>query len=168
MRKFAVLVLLAHWGMSGALLVSAGDLQIAPVRSASIAGVVVNERHEPLSHVLVQAFPAQIMDAQAQARPDVPPALMLTRASGSASTDDQGHFRISGLDVERFVIAAEPASLLPMRGSSPAAVYATTFYPSTLNIQQATPVSSSADSETMIEVGLLRVQGARLSGSVVS
>jgi len=80
-----------------------------PVDGGSIVGVVVNERHEPIGRATVQAFPALATAPQAPGRQNLPP---LMRASGSASTNDEGRFRISRLEPGEYLVAAEPVSLL--------------------------------------------------------
>jgi hypothetical protein len=105
--------------------------------NAIIAGVVVNERQEPVARALVLAFPAGRTVPQGQTPP-------LKRANGSASTDPEGRFQISGLELGEYVVAAAPAALLPSGGSTQPAIYATTFYPSTIDNQQVVRVSSVA------------------------
>ena len=137
----------------------------APAGNASIGGVVLNERHEGLARVTVQAFPTQAIAAQAG---HAGPPLMSMRASGSASTDSQGRFRIAGLEPGDYVIAAEPVSPVPARGAAASQIYAATFFPSTIDLRQAGRVSVAADRETTVQIELVRVAGARVSGSVVS
>ena len=66
------------------------------------------------------------------------------------------------------MVAAEPVSMLPSEASPTAEIYATTFYPSTIHDQEAARVSASAREDTPIRIELVRVRGARVSGSVVS
>jgi hypothetical protein len=125
----------------------------------------LNERHEPVARATVQAFPALATGPQTQGRQTLPP---LMRASGSASTDGEGRFRISGLEPGEYLVAAATASLLSGGSSNQAETYAITFYPSALNDRLAVRVSVSADLETTVPIELVRVRGARVSGSVVN
>lgn len=133
--------------------------------SGIIVGVVVNERQEPVARAEVQAFAVRTTNAQAQPRQTVP---FSARASGSASTDTQGRFQITGLELGEYLVAAEPVPLLPSSGSRPTPIYATTFYPSTIDYQKTPRVSAMAYSAALIQIELVRVKGARVSGSVVS
>jgi len=130
-----------------------------------IVGLVVNERQEPVARVTVQAFSARATGPGTQPHETVP---FSTRASGSASTDTQGRFQIAGLELGEYLVAAEPVPLLPSIGSRSTSIYATTFYPSTVDNQLAVRVSASAHAASTIQIELVRVKGARVSGSVVS
>jgi hypothetical protein len=121
-----------------------------------IVGLVVNERHEPVARVIVQAFSAGI------------PLPQTLRHDRSAETDTEGRFRISGLALGEYLIAAATQPLYPSGGPTPATIYGTTFYPSTIDARQAVRVSASDDAAKPIQVELVRVRGARVSGSVVS
>ena len=65
-----------------------------------IVGVVVNERQEPVARAEVHAFAARTTNEQAQPRQTVP---FSARASGSASTDAQGRFQVSGLELGEYL-----------------------------------------------------------------
>lgn len=149
---------------------NSGRISQSPERTPTggmgiIVGMVVNESREPVASAIVQAFSAGVIVPQARAPRTVPP---LMRASGSATTDAEGRFRISGLALGDYLIAAAPTPVFPSGGSAPAQMYATTFYPSTIDDRQAARVSAFSDAATAIQIELVRVPGARLSGSVVS
>jgi hypothetical protein len=95
--------------------------------SGIIVGVVVNERQEPGASAEVQAFAVRATNEQAQPRQTVP---FSARASGSASTDAQGRFQISGLELDEYLVAAQPVPSLTSGESRQTAIYATTFFPS--------------------------------------
>lgn len=163
-RQCAAVVLMALGFVSQPFLLSGSQSSNGPAsETGTILGIVVNERHEPVAHAIVQVF-STLETPQAQPRSTVPPVM---RGSGSASTDNHGRFRISGLELGEYIVAAEPASLLPPR-SARAETYATTFYPSTVDNQQAARVSVSANAETTVLIELVRVRGARISGFVAS
>src|SRR6266436_5291729 len=82
----------------------------APKGNGVITGTVVNERHEPVRFVVVQAFPANdVRNAQEQEA-----LLRRSQTGGSAVTNTEGHFIISGLlPLGEYVIAAEPQPFVP-------------------------------------------------------
>ncbi len=136
----------------------------APKDNGVITGTVVNERHEPVMGVIVQMFSA---DAVLNSRgPESTPRRGLP--NGSAVTNDEGRFVISGLPSGNYVIAAEPQPLIPDRRSLPTRVYGTTFYPSTLEDDKAASVSVSSYFQATIQIELVPVSGMRIAGSVMS
>jgi hypothetical protein len=136
----------------------------SPKGSGIITGTVINERHEPVQAVVVQAFSAEeIRNSRGQ---ESAPRRGLP--NGSALTNAEGRFEISGLPSGDYVIAAEPQPFIPDRRSLPTRVYGTTFYPSTLEDDKAASVSVSSYSPAAIQIELLPVPGMRISGSVMS
>ena len=130
-----------------------------------IAGVVVNARREPVARATVLAFSAATNIAKTQP-PEIVP--FSTRASGWASTDAEGRFHITGLAAGEYLIGTGPIPGLPAAGSSETPIYATTFYPSTIDHQAAARVSAVSSGGAPIQIELVQVEGARVSGSVVS
>jgi hypothetical protein len=133
--------------------------------SGIIAGVVVNERQEPIARAQVQAFSVRTTVPQVQQGQTVP---FSRRANGSASTDAEGRFRISGLEMGDYLVAAEAVPSLTSGASRQTPVYATTFYPSTTDYQVAVRVSAMSYEAAPIRIELVRVKGARVAGSVAS
>lgn len=131
--------------------------------SGVIAGVVVNEREEPVARARVYAF--LVRTPQVQPGQAVP---FSTRANGSTSTDAEGRFRISGLDVGDYLVAAEAVPSLTSGASKQAPVYATTFYPSTTDYQGAVRVSAMLYEAAPIRIEMVQVNGVRVAGSAVS
>ena len=105
----------------------------APKGNGVITGTVVNERHEPVLGVVVQTFSAD--DVRNSRGPESTPRRGLP--NGSAVTNAEGHFVISGLPSGDYAIAAEPQPFIPDRRDLPTRVYGTTFYPSTLEDYKA-------------------------------
>lgn len=130
-----------------------------------ITGVIVNERQEPVARAQVQAFSVGTSVPPAQQGQIVP---FSTRAGGSTSTDAEGRFRISGLELGDYLVAAEAVPSLTTGASSQTPIYATTFYPSTIDSQAAAHVSAMASAAAALRIELVRVKGARVAGSVVS
>ena len=137
----------------------------SPARNGIIAGVVVNARREPVARATVLAFSAATNVTTTPPREIVP---FSTRASGSASTDAQGRFHITGLAPGEYLIGTGPIPALPAAGSMETPIYATTFYPSTIDHQAAARVSALPSGGAPIQIELVQVKGARVSGSVVS
>jgi hypothetical protein len=135
-----------------------GSQAAPPPRTAVISGVVVNDRKEPVARVQVQAFSVRAVLPGAQQYRTIP---FSNRASGSATTEADGRFQISGLESGEYFVAAEPVPLLTSG-------FATTFYPSTIDHLLAAQVSATRDGGGSIRIELARVKGARLSGSVTS
>ena len=132
--------------------------------SGVIAGVVVNERQEPVPRAQVQAFSVRAAVPEAQQGKTVP---FSKRANGS-SADAEGRFRISGLDVGDYLVAAEAVPSFTSGASGRTPVYATTFYPSTIDYQAAVRVSALSYEGSAIRIEMVEVKGARVAGSAVS
>jgi hypothetical protein len=150
---------------SGAAGLNQDSERTSNARTGTITGVVVNERQEPIARTQVQAFSVRTTALQAQQGHAVPFSM---RASGSTSTDAEGRFRISGLDVGDYLVAAEPVPSLTSGASSQTPLYATTFYPSTIDSQVALRVSAMSYEAAPIRIELVRVKGARVAGSVAN
>jgi hypothetical protein len=137
---------------------------VTPQNAGVITGVVVNERQQPVARALVQVFAAG-----PSAVPEPQPAVPFSgRAAGSASADAAGQFRIEGLAPGDYLVAAHATSSVLQRTTpAAAAIYATTFHPSATDSRAAVPVTAGS-SESPIRVQLVRVDGVRISGSVVS
>src|SRR5437016_1185734 len=68
-----------------------------PKGNAVIVGVVVDEHHAPVTRAQVQAFSTEDVRKASNS------SQRLGRSTGSASTDDTGTFRISGLAAGDYV-----------------------------------------------------------------
>jgi len=135
------------------------------VTAGVISGVVVDEHQQPVSRAQVSAFSVRAAVPQEQPRQTVPFSM---RADGSATTDDEGRFQIYGLDLDDYLVAAEPLPSLSVGAPKLTPLYATTFYPSTLDGRGALRVPASAGRADPIRIQLVQVRGARVAGSVVS
>jgi HEAT repeat protein len=133
-----------------------------PKANAVIVGVVVDEHHAPMARARVQAFSAvEVRKASNSSQP-------LGRSSGSASTDDAGTFRISGLAAGDYVVAAEAIPTFPNGGPLPTRAYGPTFYPSTLDVSQAVFVNAIDHLPTTVRIELVPVKPVRVTGTVIS
>ena len=166
MKRLSVSVALIVLGLaSTAAGLNQGAERTPSAGGGIIAGIVVNERQEPVVRAQVQAFSVRTLDPQLRQQQTAP---FSVRPSGSASTDAKGRFQISGLELGVYLVAAEAVPWLNSDASSQASIYAATFYPSTIDRQVAVHVSARAEGGNPIRLELVRVKGARLAGSVVS
>lgn len=133
-----------------------------PKGNAVIVGTVLDEDHVPVARAQVQAFSA------ADVRKASNNSQHLGRSSGSASTDETGTFRISGLPAGDYAVAAEAIPTFPNGSRVPARVYGPTFYPSTLDVSQAAFVNALDQSALTVQVQLVPVEPVRVTGTVVS
>src|SRR5690242_17680133 len=130
-----------------------------PAGNAAIVGVVVDEQHVPVARAQVQAFSAEdIRKASSSSQP-------LGRSAGSASTDESGMFRISGLAAGDYIVAAEAVPTLPNRDSVPARLYGPTFFPSTLDLSQAVFVNALEHAAARVHIELVPVKPVRVTGT---
>jgi HEAT repeats len=125
-----------------------------------ITGVIVNEQG-PVFDATVQAFPAPVSAPKEHAP-------FTTSAIGQASTDSQGRFRITGLPLGDYLVGARARPSPPSDPSRQTPMYAPTFYPSVIDQLAAVRVSAVADVTVPIQIALVRVKGARVSGTAVS
>ena len=133
-----------------------------PKGTAVIVGTVLDEHHLPVARAQVQAFSAEdVRKASNSSQP-------LGRSTGSASTDQTGTFRISGLAAGTYVVAAEAIPTFPYGGLVPARVYGPTFHPSTLDVSQAVFVNALDHQPVTVQIELVPVKPVRVTGTVMS
>jgi hypothetical protein len=125
-----------------------------------ITGVVVNAQREPVADATVQAFPAPASPARGREP-------FTTSAIGQASTDSQGRFRITGLPSGEYLVGARARPSPPFDPSKQSPMYAPTFYPSVTDHEAAARVSA-AEATAPIQIALVQVKGAHISGIAVS
>jgi hypothetical protein len=133
-----------------------------PKGNAVIVGAVLDEHHVPVGRAQVQVFSAEdVRNASNSSE-------RLGRSTGSASTDETGTFRISGLAAGNYVVAAEAIPTFPSGGPLPARVYGPTFYPSTLDARQAVFVNALDHQPVTVQIELVPVKPVRVTGTVTS
>ena len=130
--------------------------------NAVIVGTVVDEHRVPVARAQVLAFSVE------DVRKASDNAQRLSRSAGSASTDETGSFRISGLPAGDYLVAAELMATFPSRVPVPARVYGSTFYPSTLEVAQAVSVQALEQPQAMVHIALAPVKPVRVTGTVSS
>jgi HEAT repeat protein len=133
-----------------------------PKGNAVIVGAVVDEHHVPVARAQVQAFSAEDVRKASDS------SQRLARSTGSASTDETGAFRISGLAAGDYVVAAEAIPTFPNGGPVPARVYGPTFYPSTLDVSEAVLVDAFDHPPATLQIELVPVKPVRVTGTVIS
>ena len=109
--------------------------------NGSITGIVRNERHEQIGRARVQVFAA----GDARNRQGQEAALPRRRANVTTSTDAEGRFEISGLPIGEYLVAAELIN-------QPGHRYGVTFYPSTVDVNEAVAISVVGDPVSPIEI----------------
>jgi hypothetical protein len=133
-----------------------------PKGNAVIIGTVVDENLAPVARARVQAFSAEgVRKASNNSQ-------RLGRSAESASTDETGTFRISGLAAGDYVVAAEAIPTFPNGGPLPTRAYGPTFYPSTLDVSQAVFVNALDHLPTTVRIELVPVKPVRVTGTVIS
>lgn len=143
----------------------------------------VNVVSQNTSELLLHMRPAavitgKITDADGDALRDV--TVTATRIgfrrgndSGNGTTNDLGEFRIPDLRPGRYTILATPQRDVPaLDGTKPAQgegqlVYVPTYYPGTLDKNQAASVDAEAGEETPVNFGVLTSRAFRVTGDVL-
>ncbi len=128
--------------------------------NAIIVGVVVDENHRPVPRAQVQAF--SVKDVR-----ETSGGVQGLIRSKSASTDATGTFRISGLAEGDYLVAAETTPF-PNGGQVSARMWAPTFYPSTIDVSEATPVPASEHPSASVTIELVPVTPVRVRGTVTT
>jgi uncharacterized GH25 family protein len=145
----------------------AQTLELIMAPTAAIQGQVLNEEGEPMQNVSVMAmrYGYTIMGRH------------LAQAT-NASTDDQGRFRLFGLQPGSYLVAAGGEGdggygLGAVAGSSSATpskqnqtVYTTTYYPNESSPERATPIVLKPGDEAQASFTLTRVPAHNVSGTV--
>ena len=132
-----------------------------PNGRAAIAGIVLDEHHQPVGGAQVQAFALSDLDRPTSDRPT------LGRSRGYAYSDRAGRFVIGGLAAGGYVVAAEAMPTYPA-GPLPTGFHGPTFYPATLDLARAAPVTTRDESAVTVTIELVPVLPVRVSGTVTS
>jgi Carboxypeptidase regulatory-like domain len=129
--------------------------------AATLTGKIVDVDGDPMSDVSVVAH-----------RVGSTSRGMSRRESFGANTNDLGEFRIPNLRAGRYTIEASPQfslrELRPEKGSvKEREIYATTYYPGTLDEDQSVAVDLHPGDETPINFGLRKSRVYRVSGTLL-
>jgi hypothetical protein len=134
-------------------------LEIRLPRTGVLAGRVVDEFGEPMAFVHLQT-----LERVAGGEP---------RRSGGFGygngTDDLGRFRLFGLAPAEYFIVAEPQRYGGGPDDKSSIRHLPTYFPSTLNLAEATPVRVRAGQEIVdLEIRLLRGRTYKVSGTIMT
>lgn len=134
------------------------DLHLALPRGAVVAGRVLDQDGEPVPGAAVQIFRRRFVKGRHQ-----------LIAAFSGETDDQGRFRIFGLQPATYYLGAgvmddaRPSGLMTSIGLVGTAV---TFYPGVSSAEQAQPLSVELGQEVDVVLSLVPAALATIAGEV--
>jgi hypothetical protein len=126
-----------------------------------ISGKIVDTDGDPIAAVSVNAM-----------LPGSMPSTGIFGSFGSAMTNDLGEYRISDLQAGKYVVSALPSQRTPTvrvdeKGKTKERlVYASTFYPGTVDKTQALTVEVHAGEAARVNFGVLLAHAYRVSGTV--
>src|SRR6266496_2114890 len=137
------------------------DLLFHMAPAAVITGEVLDSDGDPLSNVSVLAVPY----------PRNPHAI---EGFEGATTNELGEFRIGGVTPNKYLLVAQPLmQLATVVHSAKAvakgtAVYASTYYPSTIDQKQAVPLTLHAGDQVQANIQLVSIHSFHIRGEVTS
>ena len=125
-----------------------------------ISGKIVDSDGDPISAVTVNATPPGSM-----------PLTGIFGSFGSAATNDLGEYRISDLRPGKYLISALPSQRAPVvhdeKGKTKEPlVYASTFYPGTIDRTRAIALEVRGGQDATVNFGVLLTHAYRVSGTV--
>jgi len=155
------------WDRNISIVVTPGAIvegvQFALERGAAIVGRVIDENGDPLVNARVEVGRAIMRDGR-----------LRFFSVGNTDTDDLGEYRVGGLPAGTFVVAAFGFPPPPARPAlsgppDPMRMPHTTYYPQSLTVAQATPLSlRTGDEVSSIDVTFIASGPvARVSGRVM-
>ncbi len=140
------------------------NVNIALPRGSAITGRIVDEFGEPIAM-------AQVMAQRYQYGPGGQRRLTFGGGGPLTMTDDLGQFRVYGLMPGEYVVSAVVRQMgfavAPGTVNDSTEGFAPTFYPGTINLAEAQPVTIGVGQELSLHITLAAARMARVSGSVV-
>ena len=140
------------------------NIDIALPRGSVITGRITDEFGEPIAMAQVQA-------QRYQYGPGGQRRLTFGGGGPFVLTDDLGQFRLYGLMPGEYVVSAVVRqmglALGPGSANDSSEGFAPTFYPGTINVADAQPVTLGLGQELTLHIPLSAARMARVSGSVV-
>jgi hypothetical protein len=126
-------------------------------RHGAITGRIVDENGDPVERVAVRAMQNRYVDGRRQ--------LVGVAGARSQPTNEQGRYRLYGLQPGSYVVAADVGQI----GTQDLPGYATSYYPGTPNPSEAqsVPVGVSQDVAS-IDFSLVPVRTARIGGKTIN
>jgi protocatechuate 3,4-dioxygenase beta subunit len=127
------------------------DLALAMQPGAVITGKVLDEDGEPMAYVQVNALKWIYANHHRQLRP-----------IGTATTDDQGNYRMFALEPGRYVVRANVVSEAgPLKMH-----YAPSYFPEAVSPGEATPIALRPGDQAQADFRMTRVRAVKISGHV--
>lgn len=132
------------------------DIRFFITPQGVIAGRVVDEDGDPLTEVGITAYQWRVLRGTRR--------LVFAR---QAMADDQGNFRIANLEAGRYVIAAGLWQTQPVKAAKVQEAYVTTYYPSALDLADATQIPLAAGAEASnIEIRMHKTRVFHVRGKI--
>ncbi len=124
-------------------------------RGSAILGTVLDEHGEPLESAKLHALQLRSVDGRTVA--------VTLRAT---STDDRGHYRLSGLLAGRYLVSASDDAALS--GRQDVSGYAPMFYPGVSEAVEATPIALDGEHDQLADLVYRPVRAVQVMGSALS
>ena len=150
------------------LTVRAGEavaLTLTMSRAGAIIGRVVDEFGDPVEQALVSTLRYAYQ----------PDGRRIPFAAGVGdATDDRGEFRVYGLPPGDYIVVATPRAAGPearfanLYGQPASVEQPPTYFPGTLDILEAQPVSLGAGQEASVQFAMIRGRTFRISGTATT
>jgi protocatechuate 3,4-dioxygenase beta subunit len=127
-------------------------------RGSVVTGRIVDEFGEPVSDVEIAVQRSQIVLGQRR-----------LVASGQATTNDLGEFRLFGIPPGQYYLSATWRNPPPMANGDNKTTYPPTYFPGTANLAQAQRITLAVGQElTDIVMALKPIPAARVTGSTTA
>jgi hypothetical protein len=132
--------------------------------NAALSGRVLDTAGEPMPNVAVRVFRSEYRDGKRDWYP-----------AGGAGTNDRGEYRVSGMRAGRYLVSATDFNAgLDMLGTSkgplpeaPDRINATTYYPSTPELERAEPVAiARGEDRRGVDIQLIKSTAVRVRGRI--
>ena len=127
------------------------DLVLTLQPGAVITGKVIDENAEAMPYVQLNAMKWVYANHRRQLRP-----------VGTATTDDEGNYRMFGLEPGRYVVRANVVS----ESGQSATRYAPAYFPDAASPNEASPLLLRPGDQTIADFRLSRVRAVKISGHV--
>lgn len=133
-------------------------LVLTLVPSASFAGRVTGPGDEPLEHVMVRVFRRRIVEGRSQWQP-----------FNGAQTDEEGNYRITGLQPDHYVVAATaqaPVAIPADRKIQAQAFPLQTYFPGVGERDAASVMDLAGGREFQADFSLRKERAFRIAGTI--
>jgi Carboxypeptidase regulatory-like domain len=133
------------------------DVALPP--AGVIVGQILDEDNQPFAGARVDALVSRAQDTRT----------MLVSVA-SAESDDRGNFRLAGLGAGQYYVSAFDPALASVGDETGALTYTATYYPGTLDVEQASrvPVVPGVEPALKVVFGLRIIRPSRVSGTLSS